>query len=575
MIACLIVSVPAPSWTARAQPAEVDAATETAAGVTDEAEAKGQVLIESLQSLNVEYERIEALARDASGQLAELMELRLAEKRNLFVKQVNELAEWVIEREQTGFEVGEERRMITDWLNRLAPGIEERIAHVNELARKTYEKTPDTLRESMKRAIDVDRYIGEIVDWYGKLMDVANTQDQLGLDSTRARNYLQTKLPEAAEFLAVWINSITRDIREIRFQLSLSPDDQDLQTELRIADMQRDRIAENLAGVTDIMKELDQQTEDYESLVVQVTGDVSTDILQTGVLRSLVARWSETVIDWTAKNGPNLIVKFFFFLLILLAAGALSRLTRKVLEKAMSSLSMSLLLRNMMISILANIVFILGALVALSQIGVSPGPLLAGLGIAGFIIGFALQDTLGNFAAGMMILVYRPFDVGDVIEAGGVYGTVHHMSLVSTIVLTFDNQKLVIPNSKIWGDVIRNVTAQTTRRVDLTIGISLQEDIAKAERVLAEVVAANDKVLDEPAPLIKAHKIGDWSVEFIVRPWVRTPDYWDAYWDLTRAIKVGFDEAGISIPVPQRDLRMLTADPDPAPQPARPAGREA
>jgi len=182
--------------------------------------------------------------------------------------------------------------------------------------------------------------------------------------------------------------------------------------------------------------------------------------------------------------------------------------------------------------------------------------MLAGLGVAGFIVGFALQDSLGNFAAGAMILIYRPFDVDDFVEVTGASGLVKKMNLVSTTITTFDNQTLVVPNSKIWGDVIKNVTAQTERRVDLEFGIGYDDDIELAERVLTEVVSAHDKVLADPEPMIKLHTLGDSSVNFVVRPWVRTDDYWDVYWDLMREVKLRFDREGISIPFPQRDVHL-------------------
>jgi small conductance mechanosensitive channel len=214
----------------------------------------------------------------------------------------------------------------------------------------------------------------------------------------------------------------------------------------------------------------------------------------------------------------------------------------------------------MIISTAANLVLLLGLLFGLAQLGISVGPLLAGLGIAGFIVGFALQDTLGNFASGMLILLYRPYDVGDMIEAGGAFGKVSHMSLVNTTILTVDNQTLVLPNSKIWGDVIKNVTAQRERRIDLVFGIGYSDDIPKAEKVLNEIVESHGKILKDPEPVVRLHTLGESSVDFVVRPWVKTDDYWDVYWDITRAVKMRFDEEEISIPFPQRDVHIFSGD---------------
>ncbi len=155
-----------------------------------------------------------------------------------------------------------------------------------------------------------------------------------------------------------------------------------------------------------------------------------------------------------------------------------------------------------------------------------------------------------------MILLYRPYDVGDLIESGAVFGTVEKMSLVSTTVLTIDHQTLIVPNSKIWGDVIKNVTAQDLRRVDMVFGISYTDDIAHAEKVLTSICEAHPEVLGDPEPTIRLHELGDSSVNFVVRPWVKTEDYWEVYWDITREVKVRFDQEGVSIPFPQRDVHV-------------------
>jgi small conductance mechanosensitive channel len=199
---------------------------------------------------------------------------------------------------------------------------------------------------------------------------------------------------------------------------------------------------------------------------------------------------------------------------------------------------------------------LIGFLVALSYIGVELAPVLAGLGIAGFIVGFALQDSLGNFASGLLILAYRPYDEGDFIDAAGAYGQVSHMSLVSTTILTIDNQTLIVPNSKIWTNVIKNVTHQKTRRVDMKFRVSYDDDVDLAQSIFEKILADHPKTLSDPSPMVRLHKLDEAWIEFIVRPWVVTEDYWDVYWDVTREVKKRFDAAGISIPVPHRDIRV-------------------
>jgi small conductance mechanosensitive channel len=294
-----------------------------------------------------------------------------------------------------------------------------------------------------------------------------------------------------------------------------------------------------------------------------VTGEITTGLFSREVLAGIFKGWIGSTVDWISHNGPTIILKIFLFVLILVVFRILSRIARRIVSRAIrsSNLEFSTLLERTALSLTGSVVMIFGLLVALSQLGFEVGPLLAGLGVAGFIVGFALQDTLSNFASGVMILLYRPYDVGDLVETAGAFGKVENMTLVSTTILTLDHQTLVIPNSMIWGDVIKNVTAQTRRRVDMTFGIGYADDIPKAEKVLTEIVAAHEKVLDDPAPMVKLHNLGDSSVDFIVRPWVSTDDYWDVYWDITREVKIRFDAEGISIPFPQREVHLRQVGP--------------
>lgn len=199
---------------------------------------------------------------------------------------------------------------------------------------------------------------------------------------------------------------------------------------------------------------------------------------------------------------------------------------------------------------------LIGFVVALKQLEVDTGPLLAAIGAAGFVIAFALQDSLSNFASGIMILMYRPFDVGDVVETGGAAGKVISLNLVSVTISTFDNKTVVVPNNKVWNDIITNATGVTTRRVDMVFGVSYADDIKKTQEVLERIVLNHPLVLKDPEPVIKLHELADSSVNFICRPWSKTDDYWTVWWDVTRSVKEEFDKEGISIPFPQQDVHM-------------------
>ncbi|ABZ78345.1 MscS Mechanosensitive ion channel [Shewanella halifaxensis HAW-EB4] len=314
----------------------------------------------------------------------------------------------------------------------------------------------------------------------------------------------------------------------------------------------------SLSTTIDLLDSLGQDTALYKQTLFSISGDITQDVLNLDVASSLLSEWVTIAKNQAMENGASILFKLIIFCLILFLSSLVGKVVKRVVQKTVSNskLKFSLLLQDFFISLSGKAVFALGLLIALSQLGFELAPLLAGFGIAGVIIGFALQDTLSNFASGMMILIYRPFDVGDLINAGGVTGRVSHMSLVSTTIKTLDNQRLIVPNNKIWGDTINNITVEHQRRVDMTFGIGYSDNIEHAEKVLNDIVMAHPLVLKDPEPMIKLHTLGESSVDFIVRPWAKPEDYWDVYWDITRTVKMRFDAEGISIPFPQRDVHI-------------------
>jgi len=206
-----------------------------------------------------------------------------------------------------------------------------------------------------------------------------------------------------------------------------------------------------------------------------------------------------------------------------------------------------------------RLVLAIGIIIGLAALEVNIGPLLAVIGAAGFVIAFALQDSLGNFASGILIMVFKPFDVGDVVEIGGVLGKVKSMNLLSVLIHTPDNKAVIIPNNNIWSDSITNVTGTDSRRVDLIFGIGYGDDIEKAQGIMEQVVSEHPMVLKDPEPVVRVHELADSSVNFICRPWVKTEDYWDVFWDVTRTVKERFDQNDVSIPFPQQDIHVIEA----------------
>ena len=317
----------------------------------------------------------------------------------------------------------------------------------------------------------------------------------------------------------------------------------------------------SLQAMVGLMGSREMETSEFRQLLLRATGDLGTEILDPEVVGGLISDWWMAVLQWFEDNGGTIVVQLLTILVVLLFAALFARLGRRAMKRLLSSrrINVSELLKNLALGATSKLIWIVGILVALSVIGIDIGPMLAGLGIAGFILGFALQDTLSNFAAGLMIMIYSPFDVGDLVTAGGVFGTVQDLTLVSTVITTIDNQRIVVPNGKVWGDVINNATAERIRRVDLVFGIGYEDDIDKARGILEQIVAQNELVLDDPDPVVRVHTLGESSVDFVCRPWCRTQDYWDVYWEITEEVKKRFDAEGVSIPFPQRDVHVHTA----------------
>jgi small conductance mechanosensitive channel len=266
-----------------------------------------------------------------------------------------------------------------------------------------------------------------------------------------------------------------------------------------------------------------------------------------------------TIYGWltSAEGGIRWIKNISMFIFIVIGFFVLAKMLAKALLKALeASARAPELLKNFLVSGIRRLVIIIGIIVGLAALEVNIGPLMAVIGAAGFVIAFALQDSLSNFASGILILLYHPFDVGDVVEAGGVSGSVNSVNLLFTHIRTFDNKLMIVPNNDIWGGVITNATGTDKRRVDMVFGIGYADDIDKVQQILEEIVSVHALVLKDPQPVVCVHELADSSVNFICRPWTRTADYWTVYWDVTRSVKQRFDEQGISIPFPQRDVHV-------------------
>ena len=314
---------------------------------------------------------------------------------------------------------------------------------------------------------------------------------------------------------------------------------------------QQTALSDRFMVVLEEFKSKGGKIEDYEAYLKAISG-VKVDISDASATWTVVTGWLTS-----AEGGLRWAKNISMFFVVLLVSWFLAKLLGKAVKKAVVKLeSASELLKDFIVNITRKTVFVIGFVVALSMLEINIGPLLAAIGAAGFIVGFALQGTLSNFAAGIMILVYRPYDVGDLVDIGGTFGTVEAMTIVSTTLRKLDNQKVIVPNNMIWGDIVTNVTGTSKRRVDMVFGIGYSDDIAKAQKILEEILANHEAILKDPEPVVRLHELGDSSVNFVVRPWVETENYWDVHWDITRSVKERFDEEGVSIPFPQRDVHL-------------------
>lgn len=229
------------------------------------------------------------------------------------------------------------------------------------------------------------------------------------------------------------------------------------------------------------------------------------------------------------------------------------------LKKLMAKGGMDDMLVQFLGNILYTLLLIAVVIAALDHLGLQTTSLLAIFGAAGLAVGLALKDSLSNFSSGVMLILFRPFKVGDFIEAAGVAGTVEEVRIFSTLIKTPDNRQIIIPNGQIYGGTIINVSAKPTRRIDLVFGIGYGDDIRKAKELIAGIMEKDERILKDPAPAIVLGELGDSSVNINVRPWVNSGDYWPVRADLLENVKLAFDSNGISIPFPQRDVHLYEA----------------
>lgn len=265
---------------------------------------------------------------------------------------------------------------------------------------------------------------------------------------------------------------------------------------------------------------------------------------------------SQWITDFVQMQGTNFVINLVAAAAIFVIGRWVVRLVHGLSLKAMQRGKVDPLLVKFLGNILYALLMIFVVLAAISQVGIQTTSLIAVIGAAGLAVGLALQGSLANFAAGVLVIIFRPYKIGDYVEAGGVAGVIDDVQIFTTELKTADNRKIIVPNGQMMSGAITNYSSHATRRVDLVVGVGYEDDIDTVRRVLQGVVADDPRVLEDPAPNIRMSAMGDSSVSWIVRPWVKAEDYWNVHWEMTEEIKRRFDAEGISIPFPQRDVHV-------------------
>ena len=279
--------------------------------------------------------------------------------------------------------------------------------------------------------------------------------------------------------------------------------------------------------------------------------------MDTSTLPDLGFDWNQ-LLEVMQTRGVDLGINVVIAIAIFYVGRMVISLVVRGLRKVMQRQEVDKTLETFVCNLVRMVLLVVVVIAAIGQVGIETTSFIAIFGAAGLAVGLALQGSLSNFAAGVLIVLFRPYRVGDFIEAAGINGSVEQVQILTTVLKTGDNKQVIVPNGQIMDSIITNYSANDTRRVDMVVGVSYDDDLDKVRDTIKELIAAEDRILDEPACTIAVSALADSSVNFVVRPWVKTPDYWGVMFDLTEAIKKRFDKDGITFPFPQQDVHVHT-----------------
>lgn len=512
--------------------------------------AEALTLTEHIQTIADELENLNNAIEDATGDRREVLILErqkttLEALDELFTLALNLQLQDALDQDTSAL-----RTVVVDYLNNTSQALNQFLdreeGSMVEFRSRSEKLSGVELVEFEQGAAATLVWLKEIIE--AKLRTITEL-DKLGVSTDADKEDLIGRLDRIATDLSGHLQLVESNLKAIEISSESNTLSAELKAETHALNIRRESLLSSLNMLVHSMNSLGVDAREYRQLLLE-TGQVTTDLFDPDIVIGLLTKQLKRLAGWISDNAGAFAAKLVVFVLILAVFRVIARIANYLMRRSFESqtVQVSMLMQNMLLGLSSKGIMFLGLLFALGQMGVEITALLTGLGIAGFIVGFALQDSLANFVAGLMILGYRPFDVGDTIEAGGVFGSVSKMSMVSTTILTFDNQTLIVPNNKLWGDVIKNITLQHERRIDLEFHVGLNEDVGKVRHLIHEVLQGVEELLDNPTPSIEFNELTPYSMVIVVRPWVSREVYWPVRWRLLREIKQALDDAGIEIP---------------------------
>ena len=564
------------------QEAIVEGDTTAAAADTaqvDTVQGKLDLARESITQLYALVDSIIAVDRRSRGasrderQVARVMADQMIEQ----IQEIeSDLLGVIPELEAAGAPVDSIKQAFGTFLNRVAglyeDAIERRSDQIDDLRDRRATIPPDSLAALEVRVSELKAYLDTLLT---DQMRTLASADSLEFDTTEHWEVVDRFLKNWAESQVgrLQIALVNRDrfdeqIRELQRSGADPAEIGALRTQRQAADQRIQGIARSLGSTAALLDQRGYPTAQYRQIVIRATGEVTADILDPEVLLGLIREVVADIWGWLKGNGLNLFVKALLVIGIIFLFRILFRLVWWLL-RVTGLVKFSQLMMDLVSRLVRPFGTLVGVVAGLSIVGANPAAVLAGLGVAGVIVGLALQDSMSNLAAGMFILGTKPFDVEDIVEAGGVVGTVQRMGLANTTILTFDRRRLHVPNRQIWSNVIENRSAEPIRRVEVVAKISYREDLDRALQVLADLLDVNEMVLDDPEPAIFVKSLADSWIEIAVWPWAKSENWLSLLRGLPRLIRLRFEEEGIEVPYPRRELVALPPEGDGGPPSAK------